>query len=115
MLYADNRINDYRFFYFIHIEAGVEKMKINEGQRIGSVNPYKKTTDVANTGAAEKKNKPKDQVQISSEAMELLGAQGTVRTEEHIQRLNELRESVSAGTYHVDAKKIAEKLFPFIK
>jgi negative regulator of flagellin synthesis FlgM len=90
-------------------------MKINDSQRIGNVNPYKKANEVTAANAAGKKDKPKDQVQISSEAKELLGAQGTGMSEEQIQRLNELRESVSSGTYHVDAKKVAEKLLPFIK
>ncbi|MBP1992638.1 flagellar biosynthesis anti-sigma factor FlgM [Paenibacillus eucommiae] len=90
-------------------------MKINDSQRIGSVNPYKKANDSINTNAAGKINKPKDQVEISPEAKELLGAQGNVRSEEQIRRLEELRESVSSGTYHVDARKIAEKMFPFIK
>jgi negative regulator of flagellin synthesis FlgM len=90
-------------------------MKINDSQRIGSVNPYKKAGDSHATSAAGKKNKPKDQVEISSEAKELLGAQATNRTDEQIKRLEELRDSVSTGTYHVDAKKIAEKLLPYIK
>jgi negative regulator of flagellin synthesis FlgM len=90
-------------------------MKINDSQRIGSVNPYKKANDVTAASAAGKKDKPKDQVQISSEAKELLGTQGTAKTEAQMERLSELRESVSSGTYHVEAKLIAEKLFPYIK
>lgn len=90
-------------------------MKINDSQRIGSVNPYKKASDAISTSASGKKDRPKDQVEISSEAMELLGTQGTARSEEQIQSLKELRDSVSSGTYQVDAKKIAEKLLPYIK
>jgi negative regulator of flagellin synthesis FlgM len=90
-------------------------MKINDSGRISSVNPYKKTSESYASSAAGKKDKPKDQVEISSEAKELLGAQATTRTEEQVKRLEELRDSVSSGTYQVDAKKVAEKLLPYIK
>jgi negative regulator of flagellin synthesis FlgM len=90
-------------------------MKINDSQRIGNVNPYKKASDAISTSASGKKDRPKDQVEISSEAIQLLGIQGAARSEEQIQRLDELRGSVSSGTYQVDAKKIAEKLLPYIK
>jgi negative regulator of flagellin synthesis FlgM len=90
-------------------------MKINDNGRIGSVNPYKKTNESYSSSSAGKKDKPKDQVEISSEAKELLGAQATTRTEEQIKRLEELRDSVSSGTYQVDANKVAKKLLPYIK
>jgi len=90
-------------------------MKINDSQRIGAVNPYKKTTDARSTNASGRKDKPKDQVEISSEAKELLGAQGGVRTEEQQARIQALKESVSSGTYVVDAGKVAEKLLPYLK
>jgi negative regulator of flagellin synthesis FlgM len=35
--------------------------------------------------------------------------------EAHRQRIDELKDAVSTGTYHVDARKIAEKLWPFLK
>ena len=90
-------------------------MKINENGRIGAVNPYKKTGDAASAQAAGKKGKAKDQVEISAEAKELLGASGSVRTEEQNLRIESLKNSVSSGTYHVDAKKIAEKLLPYLQ
>ena len=34
---------------------------------------------------------------------------------ERAQRIGELKQSVSTGTYHVDAGKIAEKLWPYLK
>jgi negative regulator of flagellin synthesis FlgM len=86
-------------------------MKINDTQRIGSINPYKRSNDHKAVGGSDKKGK-KDEVQISQEAKELLGAQGT---EEQRKRIEELKRSVAAGTYHVDARKIAEKLYPYIK
>ncbi|TXK80954.1 flagellar biosynthesis anti-sigma factor FlgM [Paenibacillus sp. N3.4] len=90
-------------------------MKINENQRIGAVNPYKKAGDANLAQAAGKKNKPKDQVEISAEAKELLGALGTARTEEKTQRIEELKSSVATGTYQVDAGKLAEKILPYLK
>ncbi|NOV00478.1 flagellar biosynthesis anti-sigma factor FlgM [Paenibacillus planticolens] len=90
-------------------------MKINENQRIGAINPYKKAGDSAYTQAAGKKGKPKDQVEISAEAKELLGASGTARTEEQTLRIEQLKSSVAAGTYRVDAAKLAEKILPYLK
>ncbi|GFZ97600.1 hypothetical protein GCM10008018_49820 [Paenibacillus marchantiophytorum] len=87
-------------------------MKINDNQRVGAINPYKKAGDAAFTQAAGKKGKPKDQVEISAEAKELLGAS---RTEEQTLRIEQLKTSVASGTYHVDAGKIAEKLLPYLK
>ncbi|OCT13147.1 flagellar biosynthesis anti-sigma factor FlgM [Paenibacillus pectinilyticus] len=89
-------------------------MKINDNGRIGAVNPYKKTGDATFAQAAAKKGKAKDQVEISVEAKELLGAQG-IRTEEQSQRIEQLKASVASGTYHVAAGKIAEKLLPYLK
>lgn len=90
-------------------------MKINDSQRVGAVNPYNKTNENRSANAADKKPKPKDQVEISPEAKELQEATGAVQTEEQARRIEELKNSVSAGTYHVDARKLAEKLFPYFK
>lgn len=90
-------------------------MKINDNQRIGAINPYKKTSDSAHAQVAGKKGKPKDQVEISAEAKELLGAAGAARTEEQALRIEQLKSSVAAGTYRVDAAKLAEKILPYLK
>ncbi|RAV03110.1 flagellar biosynthesis anti-sigma factor FlgM [Paenibacillus sp. YN15] len=81
-------------------------MKINEPSRIGNVNPYRKNMSVAPTSSDVKKRT--DEVQISSEAKELLNVQNS-------KKLEELKQAVSTGTYHVEAGKIAEKLWPFLK
>ncbi|MDT2192569.1 flagellar biosynthesis anti-sigma factor FlgM [Paenibacillus larvae] len=57
------------------------------------------------------KSMGKDEVQILAEAKELLDA----REPERQKRIEELKQAVSAGTYQVDARKLAEKLLPFIK
>lgn len=89
-------------------------MKINDNQRIGAVNPYKRAGDAKFVNMAGKKDKPKDQVEISAEAKELLGVKGNPRTEEQTRRIEELKASVANGTYQVPASKIAEKLLPYL-
>lgn len=87
-------------------------MKINEPGRVGPVNPYKKAADNRNTFASGKAEKKKDQVEISPEAKELLEAQAADSKRD---RIEELKKSVASGTYQVDARKLAERIFPFIK
>ncbi len=83
-------------------------MKINEPSRVGNVNPYRKTAAGSQASAASRASR-KDEVQISTEAKELLGS---VRNPE---KLDELKKAVSTGTYNVDAKEVAEKLWPYLK
>ncbi|WP_159885430.1 flagellar biosynthesis anti-sigma factor FlgM [Paenibacillus puerhi] len=88
-------------------------MKINRTDQVGAVNSYKKAHESASPANLQKK-KQKDQVEISAEAKELLnGTQGV--TETSGSKLEELKASVQTGTYHVDARKLAEKIFPFLK
>lgn len=91
-------------------------LKINETQRINAVNSYKQNHH-ANPNVAGKKGKRRDEVQISAEAQELLGTQRTHTQDQEVRktRLHELKQSVDAGTYHRDARQIAEKLLPYIK
>jgi negative regulator of flagellin synthesis FlgM len=84
-------------------------MKINDTQRIGAVNSYRKMNDDNLAQAEGKKAKKKDEVNISSEAKELQGTQGSDP------RIEDLKQSYSTGTYYVDSRKVAEKLFPYIK
>lgn len=91
-------------------------MKINETQRLSAIHSYHKNRDNITESGIQRKEKRRDEVQISSEAKELLGTQRNSETGSATkQRLEELRQSVSAGTYHVDARKIAEKLLPYIR
>lgn len=93
-------------------------MKINEPSRVGNVNPYRKQQDARQLAGAGKKEKPKDEVQISAEAKELQETQGAANPQEaelRRKKLADLKQAVSTGTYHVDAGKIAEKLFPYLK
>jgi negative regulator of flagellin synthesis FlgM len=84
-------------------------MKINEPGRISAVNSYQKQQD-KRTGQSGMTRR-KDEVQISAEAHKLLTSSRVNNPE----RIDELKQSVSTGSYHVDAGKIAEKLLPYLR
>jgi negative regulator of flagellin synthesis FlgM len=90
-------------------------MKINESGRLSSIQAYRNgaqskgaSTDV--NGKAAKK----DNVRISAEAMELLQAQ-RMSAGQKSERIEQLKQSVQAGTYQVSAEQLAEKLLPYLK
>lgn len=88
-------------------------MKINDVNRVSAVNPYWKNTDAKVANGIEKKEKPKDEVLISAEAQELLDADVSASIERG-KKIQELKQSVASGTYHVEAGQVAEKLLPYI-
>ncbi|WP_458124303.1 flagellar biosynthesis anti-sigma factor FlgM [Paenibacillus sp. Z3-2] len=88
-------------------------MKINEPSRIGAINSYQR--NVENQQADAKKSRRKDEVSISPEAMKMLEEQSRTQDAGRIQRLQELKEQVSSGTYQVDSSKLADKLLPYFK
>jgi negative regulator of flagellin synthesis FlgM len=90
-------------------------MKINGTNSVGAVNQYKKSLEALANSATGKTGKKKDQVEISSEAKELLESLNLSATEHSKEKIDALKSSVSAGNYKVDARALAEKLFPFIK
>jgi negative regulator of flagellin synthesis FlgM len=86
-------------------------MNINHINRIGAVHSYRKQVSAGKPGEAGRPGPKKDGVEFSDEALKLLESQpkaGGARAE----RIAELKEAVSTGTYHVDAGKVAEKLLP---
>jgi negative regulator of flagellin synthesis FlgM len=87
-------------------------MKINEIGRLSAVRTYQQQqeTRAGSKGAV----KRKDEVRISAEAQQLL-SDSRIMGAERAQRIGELKQSVSTGTYHVDAGKIAKKLWPYLK
>jgi len=89
-------------------------MKINETGRVGAINNYQRQID-SQRKDTDNKARRKDEVSISAEAKELLKAQEVGMDPERMQRIEELKTQVSSGTYHVDARKIAEKLVPYFK
>jgi len=88
-------------------------MKINETQRLGAVNPYHKNNGQRAVESGGKKKR--DDVQISTEAKEMLQSQQGVQSPARLKQIEDLKSQVSTGTYYVDAGKIAEKLLPYFK
>jgi negative regulator of flagellin synthesis FlgM len=85
-------------------------MKINDVNRVGSVNPYRKQQAAGNAMQVGKKS-AKDEVQFSEEALKLLESQETAAVDPaRAAKLSELKEAVAGGTYKVDAQKVAEKM-----
>lgn len=89
-------------------------MKINEPSRIGAINSYQRNVE-SNQQAESKKSRRKDEVSISPEAMKMLEEQGRTQDVGRLQRIQELKEQVSSGTYQVDSSKLADKLAPYFK
>ena len=89
-------------------------MKSNETGRINAMNPYQRSAD-AQRQEQMKKSSRKDEVSISDEAIQLLQAQNSGNDAERALKIDSLKQQVSAGTYQVDAAKLAEKLAPYFK
>ncbi|MDT3428016.1 negative regulator of flagellin synthesis FlgM [Paenibacillus forsythiae] len=90
-------------------------MKVNDTGRVNPINPYQRSMESQRQDQM-KKNTRKDEVSISTEAMKLLEAQNSGKADqERAQRIQSLKQQVSAGTYQVDASKLAEKLAPYFK
>ncbi|AIQ20899.1 MULTISPECIES: flagellar biosynthesis anti-sigma factor FlgM [Paenibacillus] len=90
-------------------------MKINETGRINAINPYQRSAE-SQRQEQMKKSTRKDEVSISDEAIKLLQAQNSGKVDaERALKIDSLKQQVSAGTYEVDAAKLAEKLAPYFK
>lgn len=87
-------------------------MKINETGRINGINPYQRNAESSRQSEA-KISQRKDEVSISSEAMEMLQASGKTESVERKERIQDLKNQVSTGTYQVESGKLAEKLMPY--
>lgn len=87
-------------------------MKVNETQRIQFMNVYQKHHEQRVGDAGRKRQK--DEVQISAEAQEMLSF-SRANGENRAQLIENLKQKVESGTYHVDAGKIAEKIWPYIQ
>lgn len=89
-------------------------MNINHINRVGSVNPYRKQVAAGKTESAGRQASKQDGVEFSDEALKLLGTKPQAVDPARTERIAELKEAVSTGTYHVDAGKVAEKLLPYL-
>ncbi|MGN8770375.1 flagellar biosynthesis anti-sigma factor FlgM [Paenibacillus barengoltzii] len=89
-------------------------MKINETGRVGAINNYQRQID-SQRKDTDHRARRKDEVSISAEAKELLKAQEVGIDPARAERIEELKAQVSAGTYQVEARKLADKLVPYFK
>lgn len=84
-------------------------MKVSKIQQIQSVQKYNHQQERAAEHNKNKVESRADQVQISEEAKLL---QQAATDPQKLEQLQRLKREVDAGTYHVDAGKLAEKLLP---
>jgi len=84
-------------------------VKIHDSNRIGPLQAYRAAENALSRSVG-KKPAARDEVRISPEAKELLGA-----NQARIEHLSELKRAVEDGTYRVDAMKIADKLLPYFR
>ncbi|WP_310830518.1 flagellar biosynthesis anti-sigma factor FlgM [Paenibacillus pedocola] len=90
-------------------------MKINETGRINPINPYQRNAESQRQDQT-KKSTRKDEVSISDEAIKLLQAQNSGKIDAaRADKIESLKQQVSAGTYQVDAAKLADTLAPYFK
>lgn len=94
-------------FYMRGQKNEVNAMRIDGPGRIQGLNAYQKASRVEKQDTDMKKKK--DEVEISAQAQELLKSGGTKDTDRQ-QRIEELREQVQSGRYHVKSEDLAAKL-----
>jgi negative regulator of flagellin synthesis FlgM len=93
-------------------------MKIDNNGRIQPYSSYQKNNGVSKTGQSSSRNSGRDELSISSEALEMAQG-GSPQTDaqqraSHAEKLVQLKESVQNGTYEIDARKIAEKIARYL-
>lgn len=89
-------------------------MRVNEPNRVSMINAYNKG-GTTQSSKEYKAKMGKDEVQISSEALELLKQIEDLDAPARKEKVEELRERIEQGTYHVPSEKIAEKFLSFWK
>ena len=89
-------------------------MRINEPNRTGMINAYNRT-GAAPAGKSGKLAMGRDEVNISTEAMEMLRKVEDLDAPARREKVEQLRKQVEENTYHVPAERIAEKFLSFWK
>lgn len=89
-------------------------MKVNDIGRVTGINPYQRNQELRDLHLNKKKHS-QDQISISTEAKEMLDAQNRVNDPARAERIEQLKQAVSTGNYHVETEKIVEKLLPYFK
>ncbi|EGL83792.1 flagellar biosynthesis anti-sigma factor protein FlgM [Caldalkalibacillus thermarum TA2.A1] len=84
-------------------------MKIDHTHGVWRPNPYQQQA----AKPVQKREKPgRDQVQISAEAKAMLDTQ-TALNRKRQAKLERIKSELESGTYQVDSRKVAERLFDF--
>lgn len=83
-------------------------MKIN-GPNQSNFNPYK--NQMHTLANVKKEQKQKDQLEISSQAKQLL--ENIKPQDERARKVDEIKEKVEAGEYQVNYEKTAQKMIAF--
>ncbi len=88
-------------------------MRIHEPNRTGMIQAYNKTNPMHQK--SEYKHKwGKDEVSISNEGMEMLKmGEEQEMDAARTTKIDDLKNQINNGTYHVSSEKIAEKLLAF--
>lgn len=89
-------------------------MRINEPNRAGMINAYNKT-GATPAGKSGKIPMGKDEVNISTEALEMLKQVEDPNAPARREKVEQLKKQVEEGTYRVSGEKIAEKFLSFWK
>ncbi|MED1784215.1 flagellar biosynthesis anti-sigma factor FlgM [Brevibacillus fortis] len=89
-------------------------MRINEPNRVGMINAYNKT---GNNQVGKNGRVPmgKDEVNISTEALEMQRQVEDVNSPQRREKVEQLKKQVEEGKYHVSSERIADKLLSFWK
>ncbi|MBO2944850.1 flagellar biosynthesis anti-sigma factor FlgM [Paenibacillus sp. F411] len=90
-------------------------MKINESGRVNNIQSYQRNIESRDMHSIEKKKSRKDELSISSEALELSAQIHKVQDPARADKIQKLKDAVSSGTYEVPADRLAEKLAPYFK
>lgn len=78
---------------------------------VNSINPYKKQAQKVEK-AASNRNQGLDKLEISSTAKEM---QVSSFTQSRTERIQQLKQSIDAGTYEVNPRAVAEGVASFYK
>lgn len=87
-------------------------MRINEPNRVGMMNAYNKTNN-PQVGKSGKIPMGKDEVNISTEALEMLKQVEDPDSPKRREKVELLKKQVEEGNYRVSSEKIAEKFLSF--
>ena len=89
-------------------------MRINEPNRVGMINAYNKSGNTP-VGKSGKIPMGKDEVNISTEALEMQRQVEDPNSPQRREKVDQLKKQVEEGSYRVSSDKLAEKFLSFWK